>query len=240
MPHRPRVIGHRGAAARAPENTVRSFRTGLSAGADWIELDVRLSADGCPMVIHDATLDRTTDGRGPVSSATREELVALDAGTWFGQKFRGEPIPDLATALRAIAPPARVVVELKAESTEETALRDAAVQVIRDAGRIEDVVLSSSAWELLRDLREPETALVFRSMERRDPVAAALEIGANSIHPNHHRLDPALASAAKAAGLAVFPYTVNDEVTLRAMVELGVDGMITDDPARVVEWLEHR
>ena len=241
---RPLVIGHRGAASHAPENTLASFRAGLQAGADWIELDVRLSRDGWPMVIHDATLDRTTNGFGPVAEATREELSALDAGVWRGPEFRGERLPDLAAALAEIPTPARVVVELKAESPGERELRKVVLRVIREAGRVPDVVVSSSRWELLHGLDriEPglETALVHRSAERRDPVAAAIEIGARSIHPNHRRLSESLAASAAEAGLAIFPYTVNDEATLRRVAEVGVAGVITDDPAEVIGWLGGR
>jgi glycerophosphoryl diester phosphodiesterase len=236
------VIGHRGAAAVAPENTVASFREGLRAGADRIELDVRLSRDGRPVVIHDSTLDRTTDGTGAVSDHSWDELRVLDAGAWHSEPFRGEPLPDLVSALQVVAPPAGLIVELKADSTEDAPLLDAVLRLLHDTDRVGDVVVSTGCWELFRGLREREpdlsTALVVRRLETRDPVRAARELGVSAIHPNRRRLNRSLARRAAEAGLEVCPYTVNDEAALRAAVALGVDGVITDDPARVRAWIE--
>jgi glycerophosphoryl diester phosphodiesterase len=94
-----RVVGHRGAAGRAPENTRAAFRLGWELGADMVELDVRLTADGHPVVLHDATLDRTTNGTGPVAERTLAEIQALDAGARFGPAFAGERVPTLTEAL---------------------------------------------------------------------------------------------------------------------------------------------
>src|SRR5690606_7962488 len=99
----PRLIGHRGAPAIAPENTLAGFRAAAEAGAAAVEFDVRLSADGIPMVIHDATLDRTTNARGAVGTSTAAELGAVDAGAWFAPRFTGEGVPTLEAAIAELA-----------------------------------------------------------------------------------------------------------------------------------------
>ena len=99
----PRLIGHRGAAAAAPENTLASLRKAKELGASWVEFDVKLTRDGCPVLIHDERLERTTSGRGEVALTTLEELQKLDAGGWFAPAFRGERVPTLEAALALCA-----------------------------------------------------------------------------------------------------------------------------------------
>ena len=98
----PRVIGHRGAAGHAPENTLVSLEKAAALGVRWVEFDTKLSADGVPVVFHDDKLERTTDGRGPVAEMPLAELLALDAGTWFGDGFAGEPVPTLGQAMATL------------------------------------------------------------------------------------------------------------------------------------------
>lgn len=110
---RPLAMGHRGASGSAPENTMASFRRAKELGADAVECDVHLSSDGHLMVIHDSTLDRTTNGRGPVSALPMAELKALDAGSWYGPAFSGEPLPTLEELLEWSATGLPVVIEVK-------------------------------------------------------------------------------------------------------------------------------
>ena len=107
------MVAHRGASAEAPENTLAAFRLALQQGAPAVECDVHLSADGCPVVIHDETVDRTTNGKGAVVGLTRAALRGLDAGSWRGPRFAGEPIPTLEEALELCAGRARLFIEIK-------------------------------------------------------------------------------------------------------------------------------
>ena len=120
-PSRPLILGHRGASAYAPENTLAAFRLAREQGADGIELDAKLSADGFVVVMHDTTVDRTTNGTGKVSALTYYELRQLDAGSWYNQKYRGEPIPTLEDVFSAVGRDLLVNVEL----TNYTTLADA-------------------------------------------------------------------------------------------------------------------
>ncbi|MEM9517822.1 MAG: glycerophosphodiester phosphodiesterase family protein [Actinomycetota bacterium] len=126
------IIGHRGAARYAPENTMASFRRALNLGASGFEFDVHLTGDGEPIVIHDPTLDRTTSGSGAVMDATMADLRSLDAGTWFGPEFQGERLPGLADVLQL---PAKIFeLEIKASGTETL---DAVVAAVDRAGVID-------------------------------------------------------------------------------------------------------
>src|SRR5206468_4882936 len=111
--HRPLRVAHRGASARAPENTLAAFREAIRLGADAIELDVQLSADGVPMVIHDLTVDRTTNGHGSVASFASRDLRRLDAGAWFSSRFKGERVPTLEEALECARGRCGLNVEIK-------------------------------------------------------------------------------------------------------------------------------
>ncbi|MBI3914735.1 MAG: glycerophosphodiester phosphodiesterase [Chloroflexi bacterium] len=113
---RPLIIAHRGASASAPENTLAAFQRAFQLGADGIELDVTLTKDGVPVVIHDDTVDRTSNGRGKVSAMTLAELERLDFGSWFGEKFRGEKIPTLVEVLRAVPRDKLINIELKTQA----------------------------------------------------------------------------------------------------------------------------
>lgn len=145
---RPLVLAHRGALRAAPENTIPAFEQALAQGADGVELDVILSRDGEVVIIHDDTLQRTTNGRGPVADLTLAELKQLDAGAWFDARFAGTCIPTLAEALAALSAPARINVELKAPPYPATsALAARALAVVRAAGAEDRVLFSSfSPW----------------------------------------------------------------------------------------------
>ncbi len=242
------VVGHRGAAARAPENTAASLRAGLDAGADAIEIDVGLTADGRAVVLHDARVDRTTDGRGPVDRRNWSDLERLDAGSWFAPRFRGEPLLDLDGALAIVRPRAPIVVEIKGQeadpgrvTTRDRRLAAEVVAALLRTGGLEGASVSSSHWALIDHLadREPEIdlALTVRWSERRDPLAWARRTRATALHANRRLCSHAFLSRAGGAGLAVIAYTVNRAAEARALAAAGADGIFTDDPARLVRSL---
>lgn len=242
------VVGHRGAAARAPENTASSLRAGLDAGADAIEIDVGLSADGRAVVLHDASLDRTTDGRGAVDRRSWNDLERLDAGSWFAPRFRGEPLLDLDGALAIVRPRTPIVVEIKGQESDPGRVTDRdrrlaaeVVEALRRTGGLEGASVSSSHWGLIEDLRDREggldLALTLRWSERRDPLLWARRTRASALHANRRLCSPAFLSRAGDAGLTVIAYTVNRTAEARALVAAGADGIFTDDPARLVRTL---
>lgn len=248
MRKKPLVIAHRGCAAHCPENSLAAFRAALAAGADMVEFDVGLSADLRPVILHDATLDRTTDGRGPVAARTLAELRDLDAGAWFAPEFAGERIPLLEEALDLLAGKAKINIEVKPEVLEQVAPEQAAALVlgpVRDRGLLGSVVFSSFAPAVLDALRaaEPAARLGVLADWPQPPAAAAArvrELAAFSYNPDESHLTPELIAAIHAAGALVLPWARagrNNEGTMRRVLALGADGFFADDPGLLARLL---
>ncbi len=237
-----RLIAHRGVSARFPENTLAAFEAAVAAESDLIELDVTLSKDGVPVVLHDATLDRTTDGRGPAVARTLAELERLDAGRWFGARFEGERIPTLAAALDRIGGRVPVNVELKEEAGD--ALVRPVVDVVRAAGAEERVVLSCFEPARLRVARAvaPEIArsslYASRVHRRRTPREILAEVDSVQLSPSRREVTAEMVGACRALGRPVAVYTVNDPAEARALRAIGVHAVFTDDVEALRRGLE--
>ncbi len=231
---RPQVIGHRGAPAEAPENTLAGFRRALTLGVDAVEVDVHLSADGEPVVIHDPVLSRTTDGYGLVGSLSLAALRHLDAGRWFGEGFAGERIPTLLEALDVLRP-VRVIVELKNGPVRYPGIAERVAAVVRASGH-GTVTISSFDHPLLREVRAVapslETAVLY-SARPVHPLRLAEDVGAGILHPFWHYLTPDAVAAAHEAGLRVETWLVDEPDDLARVVAMGVDGVITSHPERL-------
>ena len=222
------LYAHRGASAEAPENTLAAFRRALAAGADGIELDVHLSADGTPMVIHDDTLERTTDGCGPVAAHPLAALQGLDAGSWFAPHFAGEPLPTLAETLQLLAGRLRLNLEVKDARAGMAMLHE--LQRFPRA----DVVVSSFDGAVLTRLRQaaPDLALaVLAEGDWHRALAQAAALRASAFHPRADLVSRPLLAACRRLRLPVFAWTVDDPAEARALARLGIDGLFTNDPA---------
>jgi glycerophosphoryl diester phosphodiesterase len=233
-PPLPRWIGHRGAAAHAPENTLASLRRAAADGARWVEFDLRLTADEVPVLLHDATLERTTDGSGPVASRRWDELRRLDAGGRRAPEFRGEPLPSLAQALECCAALALGAnLELKAEDGGEDALVAAVARVLRESEV--PILISAFAPEAVQCCarRLPRVARGLLC-EGAPPDAAerAHALGCASVHAAADALDAQTARALRVHGATLLAYTVNDCARARVLYDCGVAAVFTDDPAR--------
>jgi glycerophosphoryl diester phosphodiesterase len=229
------LIGHRGLAARAPENTIASIEAAIRAGLSWIEFDVRLTADRVPVLLHDASLDRTTNGTGRVAELSLEDLRSVDAGARFDLAFAGERIPTLDRALDAIEGRATAVIEMKVDGPGEEALAHAVLRVLERRPRSGRHVLTSMDWGLLDGaaIHVPgiEIALTVHRLEPRDEIATASRTGAAAVHPHHTRVDERYVERAHAAGLVVRTYTVNDRILLERIARAGADAVFTDGPS---------
>lgn len=224
------VVAHRGASVEAPENTLAAYRAAAAHGAAAAECDVRLSADGAVVVIHDPTLDRTTNGRGPVATRTLAELRALDAGAWKSPSFAGERIPELTEVLAVVPPHMTLFIDLKDGAELEE-------RVARAVGtRTGVVVIAFDPERLVRIARllpqVPRMLLVRRAPEVVPEALVAAVTAAHATHLGVERtgVDRRLVEVARAAGLGVFVWTVDDLREGRALAALGVDGIITDRP----------
>ena len=236
--HTPLIFGHRGASAYAPENTLTAFNLALGQGADGVELDVTLSADGVPVVIHDDTLDRTTNGQGPVDRLSLAALKRLDAGypSHFGRKFPDERIPTLAEVFAGLPPQAIINVELKHDRSPGRELAGRVVALIHEYGMGRRVLISSFQFSSLRRVKALGSALpvgLLYSSVLSGPRLARCLAGAlphEAHHPSHERLSAASVAWYHAHGLRVNTWTVDDEADLRRLAAAGVDGLITNRP----------
>ncbi|PYI56961.1 glycerophosphodiester phosphodiesterase [Paenibacillus flagellatus] len=230
-----RVVGHRGAAGDAPENTLASFALAVKQGADAIELDVHPSKDGRLVVCHDTTVNRTTNGKGEIGQMTVEQLKKLDAGSWGGKAFAGERLPLLEDVFDLVPPRMEVNVEIKSDSP---ALRDALIGMLRERELFGRVFVSSFNHECLVRLKRAEPLVKIGLLYDTKPLRPAEAHGKYgvepySLHPHHKLVDRSFVEEAERLGLRVYPWTVNDEPRMRALVELGVSGIITDFPGKL-------
>lgn len=228
-------IAHRGASGRTPENTHTAFAAALEQDVDAIELDCQLSADGELVVIHDETLDRTTNGLGPVRARTWAELAQLDAGRWKGERFRGERIPRLPDVLAQIGGRVRLNVEIKS-AWDAGAIEEKLAALVEGCDAASWVLFSSSHTAALRGMRAAAPWARLGIVRSQAPAAEALtlaaEVAACVIAPKRTLVDAALVELAHARDLGVWVWTVNDPREMQRLGELGVDAIFSDYPER--------
>jgi len=213
-------IGHRGARAYEPENTLRSFREAIELGVDAVELDVRKTKDGKVVVIHDAKVDKTTNGKGSVSELTLDEIKQLVAE-------KGEKVPTLEEALDFLDRKVKIIMELKETGFEEEVLRQ-----IRGRGLGSNVVIVSFIEEALRRVREideeVETGLIY--VRHKNPIRAALDLKASYLLPLYRFTHTADVKQAHDNGLKVIVWTINNPEEVPQYIKKGVDGIASDRP----------
>ncbi|HEX9006388.1 MAG TPA: glycerophosphodiester phosphodiesterase family protein [Bacteroidota bacterium] len=240
------VIAHRGSSGQAPENTMASFRLAAEAGADMIELDVRLTADGALAVIHDRRLERTTDGRGPVRRRTARSLAALDAGGWFSRRFAGERVPLLEEVLEELPRSIGINIEVKTDGEPHwrSRMAPAVVEAVRRHGHGRTLLVSSFNHPLLRRIRALDAsvptgalAMPLRDVVLRRPSSHARRLAVSAFICSRSRLRKRHVVNAHACGLRVYVYGVNTARDLMRPRHFGVDGVITDYPDRMLRLL---
>lgn len=223
-------IGHRGNSLFAPENTVSAF-VACSNKAELVEFDVRVSSGGALVIMHDDTVDRTTDGTGNVSALTLAQLKALDAGSWFSTNFVGERIPTLEEAITNILPYATPLIEHKAGSAS------AYVAELRRLNALTNVVLQSFTWSFLSDVRALEPAIPLCALSSSTLTAAlltnAMNAGARTVAWERSKITASEVSLVHSVGLKLFVWTVDSPMEIQSFIDMGVDGIISNDPASV-------
>lgn len=228
-------LAHRGANKVAPENTLPAFERALEMGADGFELDVHITFDDVPVILHNFQLNETTDGEGYPSEYTLEQLKALDAGSHFGESFAGTPIPTLAEVFESF-PEAIVNIELKSLSLENIGLERAVIDVIREHNAENRVLISSFNPTCLRRTRKQAPDLPIGQLT--DPDLPFLirkgwflfGLKRQSIHPHYTMIDEDLMASARRKKWRVNTWTVNEPEDIQRTIALGVDAIITDVP----------
>lgn len=234
----PLVIAHRGASGSAPENTMAAFQRAVAAKADMIELDVQRTKDGQVVVIHDHTLKRTTNGTGEVRQYTLEELRQFDAGSWYGAEFAGERIPTLAEVLRAIKGKCGINIEIKNLPYRDPGVESAVLAVLRETEfPLDQVIISSFDHRCLVRVAELEPNVRVAALFAHNPASLA-GIDTPVLHPYYPVVDAEFMSWAK--GRMVNVWTVDAPEKWQALIALGVDGIITNHPDRLVAYLKEQ
>lgn len=234
------IAGHRGDAASAPENTLPAVRSALAQGFDYVEVDLALTSDGHAVLMHDATVDRTTDGTGRLDRLTLAQVRTLDAGSWFSAHFAGTPVPTSDELLALLSDRhGRAILDLKGQWTADAAT--ALVDAIVARGLEASVAVASFDARTLAHV-EARSAVISRlAILRRlpaDVADAAVQVGARGVVVDRRALAarPAAVDELHAAGLRVIVYTLNTDRQWGAVTELGVDGIVTDDPGLLASW----
>ena len=233
-------IAHRGASGHCPENTRAVFVRAIELGADMVELDCQTTRDGAVVVIHDERLDRTTSGRGRVRDHTLREIKALDAGAWFAPRFAGEEILTLEEAIELLRGHVELNLEIKGEDAPGR-LEIQCVGIVRSLRFLSQTVFSSFSAPRMRLVRDlADDARIGVLVDARDPWPGALEfardIGAEAMHPHRSRASESTVVEAHAQGLEVRAWSVNRQSEIDALVALGVDGIFTDYPERLLRF----
>lgn len=232
------VIAHRGASSYAPENTLAAFDLALQMGVRQIELDVHSSRDGHIVVIHDDTVDRTTNGSGPVASQTLAALRQLDAGAWFGATFAGERIPTFEEVLARYQGRVHLHVELKGH-TPSLAPRTA--ELIRQHGMVGQVTITSFQKVRLEEIRivAPELPTGWLVGDVSDAVIAqAQAMGIAQLCPRANTVTPELVRRLHAEGFVVRAWGAATEELMQQVVQAGADGMTVNFPDKLIAYLQ--
>ena len=238
-PPLPPVMGHRGARGHAPENTIAGLRKAAELGVRWVEFDVKLTADGELILFHDNTLERTTDGAGPVAKKKLADIRTLDAGRWFSPAFSGEAVPTLDEAMAFLA--ARGMganVEIKASPGREAETGAAVARALAGkwmAGPVAPFVCSFSAESLIAARQAaPRIPRALLTLDfPRDWATRMEQLGCASFHVLERRLKEARVGAIRSHGYRVLAFTVNDARRAATVFRWGVESIITDYPERI-------
>lgn len=234
------IVSHRGAAAIAPENTMAAMRIAFERGVDFVELDVQLTADRVPVLLHDDTVNRTTNGGGNIANWVLDELQTLDAGSWFDADYAGEPIPTFSEFADELAPTnSRALVELKGEWNADDV--EGLLGDLRVRHLVNRVALQSFEIETLEVLAEvgPEFARVMLTREWDEAaLELAVDLQASAVGARAALYDarPELIELAQRIGIGTLVYTLNSEKRWIEADELGLDLVITDDPVPFEAW----
>ncbi|MGQ9731158.1 MAG: glycerophosphodiester phosphodiesterase [Candidatus Zipacnadales bacterium] len=233
-PQRPHVIAHRGCSEEAPENTLAAIRLAAEIGCDAIEIDVHITKDGVPVVIHDATLDRTTDGSGPVAEATLRHVQSLDAGKWFSNRFIGERVPTLEQAIEA-AGWALLGIHMRCHENESSRAEKAILNDLRSTGALKrSWIIHHTRHSLHRFRRMDENIRLCwlppgggKDLEYIDD---AYYMGYNIIQPTYRAVTPEFVEYARKKKMWINVFWADDEHLMRQLTEMGVNGILTNKP----------
>ncbi len=237
------VIGHRGAAAYFPENTISSFEGAIELKADMLELDVQLTKDNIPVLFHDTKLDKRSNGKGLVADYTLSELQQLDAGSWFGSQFKGEKIPTLREALERIKGRILINIEIKTEAVlpdadynHETSVEKQVVDMVNEMGIKDEVMVSSFDYRAVKRVKEIDreiyTALLYDKAQSKglNPKQLVDLYAADAFNCSARQLSRGWIKMLNENNIPFFVYTINRKRQMRRVIKAGAKGIFSDKP----------
>ena len=228
----PKIIGHRGVPHLAPENTMASFKTAVANGAEGLETDVQMTKDGALVLIHDETLDRTTNGKGLVLNHTLKELKSLDAGSKFSPDFENERIPTLREFLEYVSDKDLLInIEIKSGVILYPGIEKKLIEMLHEYGLGESIILSSFNHYSLVTCKEIDSGIktgILYMAGLYNPWDYAKAVGADALHPLFYSVRPETIGGLRDSGLLINPYTVDSPGDMKNMIALGVSGIITN------------
>ena len=226
------VVAHRGFSGKFPENTAIAFKEALALGVEMIELDVHLAIDGSLIVVHDATVDRTSDGTGRVDTLTLEEIKAMDAGSWFDPKFKGEQFLELEEALDLIGDQVRLNVHIKAYDETRMPVVTQTIDEIGARGLVKSCFIASDEQSviLVKQILPDLAACNLSTKPTETYIGRSLSFGCEILQPGHAQVDKDLVTEAHAHGLEVNPFYADEEDEMNRLMAAGVDGILTNHP----------
>jgi glycerophosphoryl diester phosphodiesterase len=238
---RPKVIAHRGGSDWAPENTLAAFRKSLEFGCDGIELDIQRCATGELVVFHDSDLNRTTNGVGLVSEVSYQELRRLSAGLWFDEEFRSEYVPLLSEVLDLIDGKVILNIEIKNTPIEFPGIEEDLLELLEPYGAKDKIIISSFDHGTLKRLHDLDPSYKLALLA--DALFVNLAdyargLGATIWHPCIDSLRSEAVAEAHASGMEVNAWTLNDARKWEFALRVGLDGIVTDDPLGLVNFLD--
>ncbi len=240
----PYIVAHRGASIEAPENTIAAFRVAGARGAKWIECDVTLSADNKCVLIHDDTLERTTNGTGPIHHSDFETLRGLDAGGWFSDIYKGERIPTLSDTLETLYfMEMGANLEIKPSGCNPVRLCEEVIKEIGKSKTVPPILISSFDDTAVAHMRQhmPDLPCGWLLETLPENWKAEYErLGASAIHIDHKALTPVVAAEIVDAGVPLVCYTINDVERAKELFSWGATSVITDDPAKLLMAIPRR
>lgn len=242
-PKHPLVIAHRGDSGSAPENTLTALKGAVAAGAHGVEFDVHLTRDGQAVVIHDATVERCTNGKGEVTEMTLADLKALDAGAWFAEPFEGECIPTLDEAIKAIPAPTVLFIHLRAHENESDRCERAVVEAVRAHGLHKRAAITHHTRHGLQRMREMDPRLrlcwiPYGGQPGEEYVDDCYYLGCRFIQPLGKEMDEHFVQYAHDRGMWINAFWADDIPEMERLIGLGVDGIFTNCPRQLRELIK--
>jgi glycerophosphoryl diester phosphodiesterase len=231
------IIAHRGASRAAPENTLAAMRKAMEFGADYAELDACQTKDGAIVLMHDEELERTTGQKGLIWAYTLSELQGFEAGSWFGEEFRGEPIPTLQEVMHLVRGKMKLNIEIKVFG-HEPGIAQKVVDIIQAENFEKECMVTSFDREIIEEVKNIAPELMTGFIFDEDYQGNVFDGNWDALSCDRQILDEELIKEAKDKGMKLFIWTVNYPEEMKKLIDLEVDGLITDIPDVLKEILD--